>query len=192
MLGTLGEYAATADAWLKALDRVRHGDGGPLSDARLFMSFLRDRQWAWRSARAYNTFMHEEFTRKSPRLKAVALWPLQDPEAATVELRRGVRELGCVAPCWRRMGAHLLGDARFTPIYEEAQRPRHDAGRARVGLASRRRRARALPAFIRRTLHRTRFGQCPAHLPRHWMDSRALSEAAHRLFLEAAAGWAPY
>ena len=40
--------------------------------------------------RAYNTFLHEEFVKKSPRLHAVALLPVQDPDAAARELRREI------------------------------------------------------------------------------------------------------
>ncbi|MGH7324399.1 MAG: amidohydrolase family protein [Candidatus Rokuibacteriota bacterium] len=63
-----------------------------------------------------------EFIRVTPRLKAVALLPVQDPQAAATELRRAVRELGHVGGMLAADGGHLLGDERFTPIYEEAQR----------------------------------------------------------------------
>src|SRR5205814_2578897 len=85
---------------------------------------LKDREWAVRLCRAYNTLMHEEFVKVSPRLKAVALLPVQDPAAAAQELRRAVRELGHVGAMLAADGSHVLGDERFTPIYEEAQR--HD------------------------------------------------------------------
>ena len=49
--------------------------------------------------RAYNTYLHETFIKVTPRLNAVALLPLQDPDAAAAELRRAVRELGLWAPC---------------------------------------------------------------------------------------------
>src|SRR2546429_9947375 len=67
--------------------------------------------------------LHEEFITKSPRLQAVALLPLQDPEAAAAELERGVRQLGLVGAMLAADGSPVLGDARFTPIYEMAQRP---------------------------------------------------------------------
>src|SRR5207245_5688782 len=69
-----------------------------------------------------NSFIHEEFVKVSPRLKAVALLPVQDPQAAAQELRRAVRELGHVGAMLAADGSHVLGDERFTPIYEEAQR----------------------------------------------------------------------
>ena len=64
MLGTLGEFAGTADAWLKALDRGGMEMAVLYPTLGLFMSFLKDRPWAVALCRAYNTFMHEEFTRK--------------------------------------------------------------------------------------------------------------------------------
>src|SRR5712692_2164340 len=52
------------------------------------------KSWAVALCRAYNTMLAKEFTSVSPRLKGVALLPLQDPKAAAEELRRAVRELG--------------------------------------------------------------------------------------------------
>src|SRR5206468_1328755 len=85
-------------------------------------SFLKDREWAVRLCRAYNTMMHEEFIKQSPRLQSVALLPVQDPKAAAVELRRAVSELGHVGGMLDADGTHLLGDERFLPVYEYAKR----------------------------------------------------------------------
>src|SRR5206468_2674369 len=74
----------------------------------LFMSFLKDRTWAVQFCRAYNSFIHEEFVKVSPRLKAVALLPVQDPQAAAQELRRAVRELGHVGAMLAADGSHVL------------------------------------------------------------------------------------
>ena len=96
-------------------DRLRALDEGGVETTvlyptlGLFASFLRDRAWAVALCRAYNTLLHEEFTRASPRLRAVALLPLQDPEAAARELGRAVRELGCVGGMLAADGPHLLG-----------------------------------------------------------------------------------
>jgi predicted TIM-barrel fold metal-dependent hydrolase len=122
LLGTLGSVGGTAEQWLAALD-----DGGMemtvlYPTLGLFLSFLKDRAWAVAICRAYNTFLHEEFIKKSPRLQAVALLPIQDPDAAAAELERGVRQLGLVGAMLAADGNHVLGDTRFTPIYETAQR----------------------------------------------------------------------
>src|SRR5438046_10059301 len=66
--------------------------------------------------------MHEDSLELDPSLKAAAPLPVQDPQAAAQELRRAVRELGHVGAMLAADGSHVLGDERFTPIYEEAQR----------------------------------------------------------------------
>ncbi|MGH7356867.1 MAG: hypothetical protein ACRELS_20095, partial [Candidatus Rokuibacteriota bacterium] len=70
------DTGGTADEWLRAMDRGGVELAVLYPTLGLFMSFLKDREWAVRLCRAYNTFMHEEFTRVSPRLKAVALLPI--------------------------------------------------------------------------------------------------------------------
>src|SRR5438552_3254468 len=90
------DTAGTADAWLTALDKGGVEQAVLFPTLGLFMSFLKDRSWAVQFCRAYNSFIHEEFVKVSPRLKAVALLPVQDPQAAAQELRRAVRELGHV------------------------------------------------------------------------------------------------
>ena len=122
LLGTLGSVGGTAEQWLKALDAGGMETTVLYPTLGLFLSFLKDRAWAVAICRAYNTFLHEEFITKSPRLQAVALLPLQDPEAAAAELERGVRQLGLVGAMLVADGSHVLGDARFAGIYETAQR----------------------------------------------------------------------
>ena len=122
LLGTLGSVGGTAEQWLTALDEGGMDTTVLYPTLGLFLSFLKDRAWAVAICRAYNTFLHEEFIKRSPRLQAVALLPLQDPDAAAAELERGVRQLGLVGAMLAADGTHVLGDARFTPIYEMAQR----------------------------------------------------------------------
>ena len=192
MLGTLGEYASTAEAWLKALDRGGMEAAVLYPTLGLFMSFLRDRQWAVALCRAYNTFMHEEFTKKSPRLKAVALLPLQDPQAAAAELRRAVRELGCVGAMLAADGSHLLGDARFTPIYEEAARLDTMLGVHASGSHLGGGGLELFPAFVQTHTCSHAFGQMRQltsiifeGIPERFPNLRIA-------FLEAGCGWAPY
>jgi predicted TIM-barrel fold metal-dependent hydrolase len=122
LLGTLGDAAGDAETWLRAADRGGMETVVLYPTLGLFMSFIKDRRWAVALCRAYNAFMAEEFIRKSPRLKAVALLPVQDPEACAPELRRAVRELGHSGGMLPADGSHLLGDSRYAPVYEEAQR----------------------------------------------------------------------
>src|SRR5467141_1263386 len=192
LLGTLGSVGGTAEQWLAALD-----DGGmevtvlyPTSG--LFLSFLKDRAWAVAICRAYNTFLHEEFIKKSPRLQAVALLPIQDPDAAAAELERGVRQLGLRGAMLAADGGHVLGDARFTPIYEMAQRLDvmlgiHASG-SHLGGAG----VELFPQFIQAHTCSHAFGQMRQltsivfeGIPERFPDLRIA-------FLEAGAGWAPY
>jgi hypothetical protein len=82
------DWAGNADEWLRALDTGGMELAVLYPTLGLFMSFLKDREWAVRLCRAYNTLMHEEFIKVSPRLQSVALLPVQDPKAAALELRR--------------------------------------------------------------------------------------------------------
>ena len=60
-----------------------------------------ERDYAVAYARAYNDFI-ADVCRQSPRLKAVALVPLQDPQAAVAEANRAVTKLGLSVPSrWR-------------------------------------------------------------------------------------------
>ncbi len=192
LLGTLGDWAGDAGTWLRALD------GGGVEATvlyptlGLFTSFLRDRTWAVALCKAYNSFLHGEFISVSPRLRAVALLPLQDPEAAAAELRRAVRELGCVGGMLAADGSHLLGEARFTPIYEEAERLDvmlgvHASG-SHMGGAG----VDLFPRFIQAHTVSHPFGQMRQLTS---IVFEGIPERFPRLrlaFLEAGCGWVPY
>jgi predicted TIM-barrel fold metal-dependent hydrolase len=192
LLGTLGDWAGSADAWLKALDRGGVEQTVLYPTLGLFMSFLRDREWAVALCRAYNTFLHEEFIKVSPRLKGVALLPVQDPDAAARELRRAVRELGHVGAMLAADGSHVLGDERFAGVYEEAQRLNvmlgiHASG-SHLGGAG----VDLFPRFIQAHTCSHAFGQMRQitsivfeGIPERFPDVRIA-------FLEAGCGWAPY
>lgn len=192
LLGTLGEVASTADEWLRALDKGGMEAVVLYPTLGLFMSFLRDREWAAALCRAYNTFLHEAFITVSPRLKGVALLPVQDPAAAAQELRRAVRELGHVGGMLSADGNHLLGDASFASVYEEAQRLGvmlgvHASG-SHLGGAG----VDLFPRFIQAHTCSHAFGQMRQltsiileGVPERFPDLRLA-------FLEAGCGWAPY
>jgi uncharacterized protein len=192
LLGTLGEVAGDADTWLRALDKGGMDTAVLFPTLGLFMSFLKDRAWAVALCRAYNTLLAEEFLRKSPRLKAVALLAVQDPEAATRELTRAVTELGMCGAMLAADGTHVLGDARFLPIYEEAQRldttiAIHASG-SHLGGAG----VDLFPAFIQAHTCSHAFGQMRQITS---MVFEGIPERFPRLrmaFLEAGCGWAPY
>ncbi len=118
----LGSWADNAQTWLKALDEGGMEATVLFPTNGLFIGFVKDPDWAVALCRAYNTFLSEEVLRVSPRLQAVALLPVQAPQEAAAELRRAVKELGFVGGMLAADGPHLLGQAQFVPIYEEAQR----------------------------------------------------------------------
>jgi len=81
-----------------------------------------ERDYAIAYARAYNDFIADVCS-QSPRLKGVALVPLQDPKAAVAEANRAVTKLGLasIAVATQGMKEHL-GAPTFWPLYEELQR----------------------------------------------------------------------
>jgi predicted TIM-barrel fold metal-dependent hydrolase len=192
LLGTLGDWASDAETWLRALDKGGVDQTVLYPTLGLFVSFLRDRQWAVALCRAYNTFLHEHFVKVSPRLQAVALLPVQDPDAAAVELQRAVRELGLVGAMLAADGQHVLGDSRFHGIYEEAQRLNvmlgiHASG-SHLGGAG----VDLFPSFIQTHTCSHAFGQMRQLTS---MIFEGVPEKFPRLrlaFLEAGCGWAPY
>jgi predicted TIM-barrel fold metal-dependent hydrolase len=191
MLGTLGDWAGDAEAWLRALDKGGVETAVLYPTLGLFLAFLRDRDWAVALACAYNTMLHEEFVRVSPRLRAVALLPIQDPVAAARELERAVG-LGLSGGMLAADGPHLLGDARFAPIYETAERLGvmlgvHASG-SHLGGGG----VELFPRFIQAHTCSHPFGQM------RQLTSIVLEGVPERFprlrlaFLEAGCGWVPY
>jgi hypothetical protein len=192
LLGTLGELASDADSWLRALDKGGMELSVLYPTMGLFVSFLRDRAWAVALCRAYNTYLHETFVKVTPRLKAVALLPVQDPEAAAVELRRAVRELGLSGAMLAADGTHLLGDQRFDPVYAEAERLGvmlgvHASG-SHLGGAG----VDLFPRFIQAHTVSHPFGQMRQLTSMIFEGVPERYPALRLAFLEAGAGWAPY
>ena len=50
--------------------------------------------WAVAACQAYNSWLYEKYTNVTPRIKGMALIPIQDPQAACEELHRAVEQLG--------------------------------------------------------------------------------------------------
>ena len=90
--------------------------------AGLAVGRVKEPEWAVAVTRAYNSWLHDKFLQATPRLKGVAMLPLQSIPDAVIELRRAVTELGMVAALLPGAGLkHLLGDHYYDPIYEAAQ-----------------------------------------------------------------------
>ena len=81
-----------------------------------------EREYVVAYARAYNDFI-SDVCKHTPRLKAVALVPLQDSKAAVEEANRAVTKLGLssIAVASQGMKEHL-GSQTFWPLYEEMER----------------------------------------------------------------------
>jgi predicted TIM-barrel fold metal-dependent hydrolase len=81
-----------------------------------------ERDYAVAYARAYNDFI-ADVCKQTPRLKGVALVPLQDPKAAVEEANRAVTKLGLVSVAIATQGMkEHLGSRTFWPLYEEMER----------------------------------------------------------------------
>ena len=82
MGGTLGTRAGTAAEWLAALDRGGMEMTILYPTPGLGIGWVREPDWAVALCQAYNDFVAEEILKVSPRLQAVCLLPLQEPEEA--------------------------------------------------------------------------------------------------------------
>jgi predicted TIM-barrel fold metal-dependent hydrolase len=72
-------------------------------------------------SRAYNDHLYDRFLRHEPRLKGIAVLPLQDVHAAIGELRRVVKDYGMVGGLLPADGLpRPLGHQDFYALYEEA------------------------------------------------------------------------
>ena len=121
--GTLGSSVNDPKSWLRIMDEggmetvILYPTGG------LAIGWVREPDFAVALCRAYNNFVHQEFLTVSPRLRAVALLPFQDPPEAVKELRRAVTELGMSGAFAPAVGLRLpLGHPQFHAIYAEAER----------------------------------------------------------------------
>jgi len=124
-LGAVGAsfLIPTLEDWRKALER------GNIEAAVLYPTrFMHIGQvgmaeFAVDLSRAYNDYLYDRFLRAEPRLKGIAVLPLQDVPAAVTELRRAVKEYGMVGGLLPADGLpRPLGHSEFHPLYEEANR----------------------------------------------------------------------
>jgi predicted TIM-barrel fold metal-dependent hydrolase len=192
LIGTKGDWGGDAKTWLEALDAGGMATSVLYPTLGLFMTFLRDPEWAVVLSRAYNTMLHREFTSQSERLKGVALLPPQDPAAAAAELRRAVTELGFVGGMLPADGYHLLGHARFDVVYAEAERLGVALAAHASGTDATTTGPEPFPKFIQAHTVSHMFG-----IMRQFTSTmfEGVFERFPRLrmaFLEAGVGWLPY
>jgi len=125
--GIYKDYNITSQTWVDFLDQVGIESTVLYPTAGLAHGLIQDADWAVAIARGYNNWLHDRYYRFNPRLRGVALLPIQDVPEAVKELRRAVTELHMVGGLLTANGGDLgvrkpLGDQEFWPIYEEAER----------------------------------------------------------------------
>ena len=111
------------DDWLKYLDKTGLEFTVLYPTAALAHGYVVNPEWAVVYARAWNNYVHEEYLKKSPHFKAVAVIPMQDVPSAVLELRRAIKELGMVGAYVPSNGLKThLSAKEFWPVYEEAEK----------------------------------------------------------------------
>jgi predicted TIM-barrel fold metal-dependent hydrolase len=111
--------------WIDFLDETEIAWTAVYPTAGLAVGRIIAEDWAIAACRAYNNWLYEKFTNVSPRIKGVALIPIQDADAAVEELRRAVKQLGMAAAMLPSNGEGIkghFGSKIYWPIYEEAER----------------------------------------------------------------------
>jgi hypothetical protein len=114
-----------ASEWLEFMDETGIESTVVYPTAGLAVGRIVSWEWAFAACQAYNNWLYERFTNLSPRIKGVALIPIQNIEFAVHELRRAVNELGFTGAMLPSNGEGLksqLGDPLYWPIYEEAEK----------------------------------------------------------------------
>jgi len=115
-------FAVNAKVWGEVLERARYEWTVLYPTAGLAFGLVTDPEWAVALARAYNTWLTERYTRVDPRLRGMALVPLQDPSEAVRELRRAVTDLGMLGAVVPAYGwKHHLGHPSYFPVYAAAE-----------------------------------------------------------------------
>ena len=109
-------------------DWLDNADQGGMETIFLFLTLLLgysriiDPDYLIALTRAYNSYVHEEWLKFSPRFKAVALMPMVEVDEAIKEMRRGVTELGFKGVFIAATGFGLLGQKHYHPFYAEAEK----------------------------------------------------------------------
>jgi uncharacterized protein len=112
------------EQWTSFMDEAGIEQAVLYPTAGLAIGLIQDAEWACLAARAYNSWLADRFSARSPRLHGVALLPVQDVAEAVKELRRAVGELGFVGGVLPACNYHNLGfgHPQYRPIFAEAER----------------------------------------------------------------------
>jgi predicted TIM-barrel fold metal-dependent hydrolase len=111
-------------AWSRFLDEAGLDLSVVYPTAGLGFGNIRNKDYATILARGYNNWLVEKFCKPEPRLKGVALIPIQDVGEAVKELRRATTELGLVGAMLPGVTGlnKSYGHRDFDPLWAEAQR----------------------------------------------------------------------
>jgi predicted TIM-barrel fold metal-dependent hydrolase len=111
-----------AEDWLRIMDRYRIDLAFLYPTAMGNISRVREPDYAVALSEAYNNYVYDHYAKASPRLKPIGIIAPQDPERASMELKRSVEELGYRAAVVRTTGLRLpLGHRFYDSIYRQAE-----------------------------------------------------------------------
>src|ERR1051326_3433055 len=120
--GTLGHAGVKLEERLAAMETQQIDPAVLSPTSGLGIGRVREKDYSVALCRAYHDFI-SDYCKGSPRLKAVANLPVNQPEAAAAELRRAVTKLGlCGGMLAAQAHSKNLGSAEFHPLYKEADR----------------------------------------------------------------------
>jgi uncharacterized protein len=185
------EDRSALPTWQKLLDESGMKWSALYPTRGLYIHEWHSPEWGCAVSQGYNDWVYDAYVSKEPRLKGIALLHLLDVDAAVAELRRCVEELGFEGAVLMCGGLPKpLGDERYFPVYEEAQRldvavAVHGGAAATLGGES----ASALWQ-VRAMSHPS--GQITSFMS---MVNGGVLDAFPELrigFLEAGCGWVPY
>ncbi len=115
-------HETPASKWLEFLDELGVHTTVLYPTGGLALGLIQNPEWACVISRAYNSWVAERYSKKSSRLKAVALLPVHEPVEAAKELERA-KNLGLVAGLLPAVTVLNVGygHTRFDPIYQAAE-----------------------------------------------------------------------
>lgn len=109
--------------WLEFLDRTETDYTVLYPTTGLAYGNVAYPGWALAYAQGYNDYIHSQYLKRSPRLQAVALIPMQSVPDAVTELRRAVKDLGFLGAMIPSNGlTRHVSHSEYWPIYEEAEK----------------------------------------------------------------------
>jgi predicted TIM-barrel fold metal-dependent hydrolase len=114
-------YEITAQQWREFLDEAEIEGTVLYPTSALGFGRVKEVEWGIALAQAYNDWMYDAYTRDNQNIHAMALLPMQDPNAAARELRRAVTELGAAGGMIVAGRRRPLGETYYDPVYEAAQ-----------------------------------------------------------------------